>query len=204
MIIHECKQNTDEWYKLRLGKLTASSAKTIATNGKGLETLCFNCASEILTQKHSEKPTTQAMENGHILEDRARFVFEAETGLSVFQVGFIEINEFVGFSPDGLILEENSLVEYKCPQDNTFTKYLYDLEIKDEYVWQMQMQMLLKKATKNYYAVFNPNFRKLIQIQEVFPDQSMQEQISVGLDSGIKKIKEILEIVNERMNICLN
>ena len=140
MQIHNFEQHSDEWYNIRLGKFTASKAATIATAGTGLETLCFDLAAEILTKKKKDTYSNAAMEQGNELEATARTLFELQTGKKVEQVGFVEIDEFSGCSPDGLT--DDAGVEIKCPQDSTYAKYLYDEKIKPEYYAQMQMQML--------------------------------------------------------------
>lgn len=195
MQVHNFEQHTEEWYNIRLGKLTASHASTIATAGKGLETLCFDLAAEILTKKKKDTYSNAAMEHGNELENQARTLFELQTGYDVEQVGFVEEDEFCGCSPDGFILDRTSGIEIKCPQDNTFAKYLFDGEIKPEYYAQMQMQMMLTGATYWYYVVFNPNFDEQIIIKKVDADADFQTKLRLGIDKGKARIKEILETI---------
>lgn len=197
MQVHNFEQRSDEWYNIRLGKLTASHAATIATAGKGLETLCFDLAAEILTKHKKEGFTNAAIEQGIELEEQARTLFELETGYNVEQVGFVEEDELCGCSPDGLILDRTSGVEIKCPQDNTYAKYLYDGEIKPEYYAQMQMQMMLTGAKYWYYVVFNPHFDEQIVIRKVDADAEFQEKLRAGIEKGKQFIKQILSTVAE-------
>lgn len=197
MIIHSFAQHSDEWYNIRLGKFTASHAATIATAGKGLETLCFDLVAEILTKQRKVAFQSPAMEQGNLLEEQARTLFELETGLTVEQVGFVEIDEFSGCSPDGLILNRTSGVEIKCPQDNTYAKYMYDGLIKPEYYAQMQMQMLMLNANVWQYAVFNPHFDKQLIIQEVKKDTGFQNKITAGLIKGKEMVNNILAQINK-------
>lgn len=191
-IYSEIQQQTIEWENVKLGKFTASHAATIATAGAGLETLCFDLVAEILTKKRKDSFQSPAMQRGNELENTARTLFELETGYNVEQVGFVEIDEFVGCSPDGLILDRTSGVEIKCPQDNTYAKYLFDAKIKPEYYAQMQMQMLLLDAKKWYYMVYNENFEKSFVIQEVAAEPNFQNKLVAGLDKGRARVKEIL------------
>lgn len=190
MQIHNFEQHSDEWYNIRLGKFTASKAATIATAGTGLETLCFDLVAEILTKKKKETFSNAAMEQGNELEATARTLFELQTGKKVEQVGFVEIDEFSGCSPDGLT--EDAGVEIKCPQDSTYAKYLYDEKIKPEYYAQMQMQMLFCGREKWFYVVYNPNFEQEIVIKEVAADKDFQKKILDGLEKGKTRLKEIL------------
>ena len=131
MKVYNCEQGSEEWLKCRLGKLTGSVAHTIATSGKGLETLCLEKATEILTGIISDGYKNDAMQHGNDYEAEARSIYELETGNTVIQVGFCEDNEFVGVSPDGLI-GDDGLIEIKCPTDKTYTQYLIDGVIKPE------------------------------------------------------------------------
>lgn len=197
MQVYNFEQHSDEWYKIRLGKLTASHASTIATAGKGLETLCFDLAAEILTKRKKDTFQTPAMEQGNALEDQARTLFEMQTGYDVEQVGFVEEDEYCGCSPDGFILKRTSGIEIKCPQDNTYARYLYDGKIKPEYYAQMQMQMMLTGCDYWYYVVFNPNFNTSIVIRKVEADADFQAKLRTGIDKDKQLIKEIVAQIDK-------
>ena len=200
MKVYNCEQGSEEWLKCRLGKLTGSVAHTIATSGKGLETLCLEKATEILTGIISDGYKNDAMQHGNDYEAEARSIYELETGNTVIQVGFCEVNEFVGVSPDGLI-GDDGLIEIKCPTDKTYTQYLIDGVIKPEYYSQMQMQMLITNRNWCDYVVYNPNFKKTIIIKRVKADKEHMEKIGAGLGYGMRKIKEIVEKANKNMEI---
>lgn len=196
MLIHNCTQGTEEWLACRLGKLTASVAKTISTAGKGLETLCLEKATEILTGKPNESYKNEAMENGNLLESEARAIYELETGANVAQVGFVEESEFIGVSPDGLV-GDDGLIEIKCPTNKTYTQYLLDGKIKPEYYSQMQMQLFITERLWCDYVVYNPNFKKSITIQRVYPDKEEIKRIADGLAKGTEIIKSIIRKIED-------
>lgn len=198
MQVHNFAQHSDEWYNIRLGKLTASHAATIATASKGLETLCFDLVAEILTKQRKDTFQSAAMEQGNLLEDQARTLFELETGFTVEQVGFVEKDAYCGCSPDGFILNRTSGIEIKSPQDNTYAKYLYDGIIKPEYYAQMQMQMLITGCSYWYYVVFNPHFEKAIIITKVDADADFQAKLTAGINQGEKRIQEILQQIKTK------
>lgn len=195
MQIHNFPQHSEEWFAIRTGKFTSSIANTIKTASQGLETLCFDIVAEILTGKKKYTTPTPAMEQGNELEDTARTLFEMKTGFTVKEVGFVEIDEFEGSSPDGIIELANEItgVEFKCPQDNTFAKLLYDKKIKPEYYAQMQHQMMCLDAKRWFYAVFNPNFDEQMVIIEVERDEDFQAKLREGLEKGKARVKEILK-----------
>lgn len=194
MIIHNLKQGTDEWLKIRLGKLTASDAQAIATNGAGLETLVFEKVAEILTGKAKLAFTNDDIERGHELEMMARNSYELETTNLVKEVGFIEVDEFTGCSPDGFI-GEDGLFETKCKNDANFCRFLFDQKIDPAHNWQMQMQMFLSERQWCDYVVFNPNFPKTTIIVKVQRNEVEIAKLKAGLAVGITKIKNVLEKV---------
>lgn len=200
MKIYNCEQGTEDWLECRLGKLTGSVAHTIATKGKGLDTLCLEKATELLTGIVPDGYKNDAMQHGNDYESEARSIYELETGNEVVQIGFYEDNEYVGVSPDGLI-GDDGLIEIKCPIDKTYTQYLIDMKIKPEYYAQMQMQMLITKRCWCDYVVYNSHFEKPITIQRVFADKEYMEKLAEGLGYGIRRIQEIVKQVQTNMRL---
>lgn len=203
MQIHNFEQHSEEWYAIRCGRFTASKADTIAVAGTGLETLCFNIVAEKLTVRKEETFKSAAMEQGNELEAVARTLFEMKTGYNVEEVGFVEIDDLEGSSPDGLIHigDELTGVEFKCPQDNTYAKLLFDRKIKPEYYAQMQMQMRHVGARRWFYCVYNPHFAEEMVIIEVAIDPAFQEKLDKGLTKGKSRVREILKTIESNANV---
>ena len=203
MQIHNFEQHSEEWYAIRCGRFTASKADTIAVAGTGLETLCFNIVAEKLTGRKEETFKSAAMEQGNELEAVARTLFEMKTGYTVEEVGFIEVDDLEGSSPDGLIHigDELTGVEFKCPQDNTYAKLLFDRKIKPEYYAQMQMQMRHVGARRWFYCVYNPHFAEEMVIIEVAKDEAYQEKLGKGLTKGKARVREIYNTIKGNTNV---
>lgn len=191
MKIITCVQGSEEWLKVRLGKFGGTDAQAVATAGKGLETLCFEKVGEIITGRLKDTYKNADMERGNELEAQARFAYEMKTGQTVTQVGYIELNEFVGVSPDGLVGEEG-LCEIKAPTDANFIKFLYERKPDTKYIWQMQHQMYVTDRKWCDFVIFNDNLNK-VEITRVNRDEAKIEKIRIGLEQGIAKVKEILE-----------
>ena len=195
MIIHKkMEQGTPEWFDIRAGKLTASKAAAIATNGKGLETLVFEKVAELLTGKMVMIEQNEAMKHGIEMESEARNSYEVETGSSVEEIGFVDAGDGSGCSPDGFV-GKDGLVEFKCPTNKVFVKYLYTEKIDSGYMWQMQMQMLVTGRKWCDYVVYNPKFPKPLIIQRVDFDEKKIEKLTIGIKSGADQIREILKKV---------
>jgi hypothetical protein len=195
MILHtDIIQRSEEWFKIKLGKFSATDFQTVA-NGKKptIENLIYKKAAEIITGHYQENDfTNRHIERGVELEEEARVAFEMETGLSVLEVGFIELNEFVGVSPDGII-GDNAGLELKCKDDHTHLKCL--LNGDNSYKWQIQGSLYVSGRESWFFASYNQFFpsNKRIYIKEHKPDKECFDKLESGLDFCITRLKETLK-----------
>ena len=200
MKIHTMEQLTPEWFAVRIGKLTATKFPTMA-NGKPetIETLCLKLAAERITgQSCGDDYTNDAMTNGTDVEPLAREAYETTRFVHVNQVGFLELDEFVGVSPDGLIDEEGG-VEIKCPMAHTHLKYLTaGGEAWTAYRWQVQGALWVSGRTWWDFVSFNPAFPpdKQLLIERVLPDEGALAKLTAGADKCRKRIAEIVKAFN--------
>lgn len=193
-IINNITQGTPEWFEIRKGKMSASHAQAIGNIGKGLETYIYELMAESYSSAEKEQFSNEHIERGNELEATARGIYELENGIEVEQVGFVEYDEFVGCSPDGLV-GEDGLIEIKCPNDTEYLKYLLfgKEQIDTKYVWQCQMQMLITERKWNDLIIYNPNFQKSMLVFRIEPDKEKFEALLKGFEIGKAKIKEIKE-----------
>ena len=163
-LYYDVIQGTDEWNALRLGKFTASCfsdlfAKdtTIAYQG-----LINKVVYERLTGEIPESYSNDYMARGSELEAQARQAYELETFNKIKEVGFIEISEWVGCSPDGLI-GKDGLVEIKCPKWSTLIDYHLSGKIPSNYMYQMQGQLYVSERQWCDFYVWHPKFKPLLR-----------------------------------------
>lgn len=194
MQIHNIEQGSPEWIEVRKGKMTASHAQAIGNVGKGLDTYIIELMAEFYSSGEKEKFTNGHIERGNELEPIAREVYELETGDKVQKVGFIEYNEYVGCSPDGLI-GDNGGIEIKCIDDVKYFKHLIngESEIDSSHLWQIQMNLLITGRDYWKLLIYNPNFKKSMCIYEIRPDKEKHEALLEGFRVGTEKIKSIIE-----------
>lgn len=199
MIIHECKQLSDEWFVLHDSRMTASHATAIGNSGKGLETYCKELVRKSISTKQ-ENWSNKDTERGTELEPIARMIYEMKSGNKVEEVGFIEYDEFVGCSPDGLIGEDGGL-EIKSPDDKEYFEYLLDGReaISSDYIWQVQMNLLISGRKWWDFVAYNPNFQDSIKIYRIEPDQVKFEALLKGFEIGKAKILEIKNKINGKI-----
>lgn len=187
------KQGSKEWFDLRLGRFGSTDAQAISANGKGLETVVFKKVAERMSGIFEDHYINSDMERGNEQEDIVRSSYEMETGNKVKQVGYIEFNEYVGGSPDGLV-GDDGLFEAKCPRASVYVKLLYTKKIDTGYVWQMQHLLNITGRKWVDHVAFHEDFKDLIIIR-VERDEKAIEKLNKGLISGIKQIKTILKEV---------
>lgn len=194
-IYKDVEQRSDEWRKLRAGRMTASNAATIATNGKGLESYAYEILAEKYSNNSEESFTSFDMKRGIELEEQARMTYELEHE-EVQQVGFVELDEFTGCSPDGLVGEDGG-IEIKCPNDVNFFRLMVngESEIDKKYLWQVQMSLLITGRKWWDLVFYNINFEKSLLVFRIYPETIAQSK----LESGILVLKELLRKIEAQL-----
>lgn len=161
-------QNSEEWFKCRIGIPTSSCfSKIITPLGKISEAKGGGCyegteikkfsktaesyshlllAEQITGESLNTFPPTYWMERGSLLEDDAAKLYQFETGFKLSPGGFVAEDKLRwGASPDRLILNENEdtigSIEIKCPAPWNHVENLLKKEIDKEYIPQVQGQM---------------------------------------------------------------
>lgn len=208
MKIYTMQQRSDEWYEVRKGKFTASDFDTLMPSSRQGENDFNQTQMKIIYRVASERITGEIIQNGFISkamqdgidrEDEARIAYELTTGESVDQVGFIEFDEWIGCSPDGIIGESKGL-EIKCPQADTFLSYLQNPQLLiDEYFWQVQGGLLCSCRGTWYIMAYHPKYpiNKQLIICSVTRDEESIEKLRRRLSTAIEKVKLIIDEVME-------
>lgn len=154
----DIEQGTEQWHHLRKGKITGTTLKAIMGTPKAKQDALYEIIAERLTvgvDTDYENP----MDRGIRLEPDAISLFEFETGKTVERVGFCEDdqNALIGYSPDGLIGEEED-VEVKCMGGKNHVKMWLTNEIPDDYYWQVVQAFVVNpKLQKRYFVGYNPD-----------------------------------------------
>lgn len=113
--IIDCEQNSEEWYRARMGIPTASEFATVMArtpggraDGKTRQIYMRKLAGEIITGEPMDKYTNHNFDRGHALEDEARDLYCFAHDVEPVRVGFIRDGD-KGCSPDALIGEDGGL-----------------------------------------------------------------------------------------------
>lgn len=197
-IIKGIDQGSEEWLKLRLGVATASNFDKIITPTGKESTQFEKYALELATQALVSEPDStfknEAMQRGNALEPFARQFYQETTLNFVDEITMFksDCGNF-GYSPDGLI-DEDGLLEIKCPLATTHLKYLIDNKLPSEYVPQVQGGLLVSGRKWCDFVSYHPNFKeKNMLIIRVERDEEFIAKLKEGIEKTIKMRDEILK-----------
>jgi hypothetical protein len=217
-------QRSPEWYKLRLGRPTASRLDdwTAVSVAKGKEGTPLKSRTdyerELMFEKKFgvafERYVNSAMEDGVNYEAFALKQYQAVTGNIVNEVG-AWFNEWFLASPDGGVGDEG-VVEAKVLKDNKFSEVLYD-GVPTEHWKQIQGQLFASKRKWGDYVAINFTTKK-IKIIRVLPDKEFFKELETRLkeplsvedftDEGVYDFRELPfegpTMVQQEANINLN
>ncbi len=206
MIIHRCEQRSDEWFELRRGKITGTGFQMVQAKGRGggpsktrkdyMEKLCIEKVCNI-TIKNKFK-TTGPMQDGTEREDESISVYEDDQLIIVGRVGFVEIDEWMGISPDGLIGDDGGL-EIKNPLITTHFKYLKNKqELLNDYKWQVNGSLMATGRKWWDLVSYHPDAfpdgkdRRLC-ILRVKRDEKICDDLRYECDKFIEELKKEIE-----------
>ena len=200
----ELIQGSPEWFAGRLGKITASRLSDIMKVTKYGESTYkkrarMELAIERLTGKQASiTPMNQFMRDGVEREPDARKLFEAETGIDVSEVGSFTHPDIPmsSASPDGLILDENAVLEIKCPTAVTHAYNLLSKKMDTRYIYQIQWQMACCEADYGYFASYHPDYPKEQRLRWLKVERD--EALISKLEMAVKDFDvEIDNLVND-------
>jgi len=199
-IIRDVPQGSDEWLQLRLGIPTASDfSKIVTSKGERSKTLteyAFKLAADTLLTEQEDSYSNKDMQRGNELEPEAREMYQEYTFNNVEEVTFIHCGKF-GYSPDGLI-EDKGLLEIKCPNATTHTKYLYEDRLPTKYKAQCQGGLFCSNRDYIDFVSYHPNFKEdqKLFIKRVYRDEEFIKALGKGLMEVIElKEKYLKKIV---------
>ncbi len=191
MIIHNCEQYSPEWWAVRRGIPTASSADKIVTPKGAFSTqsrgLMHALMADAIGLGDPPFEPTEWMLRGKELEPEARAAFTFMTDLPTLPVGFVT-NETAtaGCSPDSMIPARDATLfddmtadvwqvpsnllraglELKCPKPSTHIGYLLADEVPSKYIPQCHWSMATSNVKQWYFMSYHPDMDPLIKVVE--------------------------------------
>ena len=161
---HNMPQRTDEWFEIKLGKIGGSefSKLFMKPTTQGYKDLVLSKAIEIVTGVAVDDGFAGSYwtRRGTDLEPPAVKEYEKRTFNKVHAVGFVEMNEFVGCSPDGLI-GENGGFEGKCLKYSNHVEMIKNPHIPKDYLWQCIGFLFVTKRAWIDFNCFHPGLKSV-------------------------------------------
>lgn len=195
------EQGTEEWLNIRKMIPTASMFKAVMSKGRGKaasltrQTYMYKLAGEAITGELSETPQTAAMKRGHVMEVKARFLYELRTGNTVVQSGFYRDGR-MGCSLDGAI-DEDGAIEIKSVAPHLLIDVLLTGQIPEEHIPQVQGQLLITGRKWCDFVAYYTGMPMMIVRVHKDPEYCRElyteiTKFNVELDQIVKKIEVML------------
>lgn len=214
-----------EWEMDRCGKFTASEIHKLLVKGKkgdyfgvGANSYIRLKAAEILTMtpNNGGRVNISAMEWGNAHEYEAMQRFEKETGLKVTYYGggnpkFFEYTPFSGGSPDGLVPDDEAILEIKCPFNSGehIEHHLINNaeELKNYYpecYWQMTFNMICTNMGAGYFVSYDNRYlddKLQVKIVRFELNKEDAELLKETIAEAEKQLSVLIELVRETIAV---
>ena len=197
------EQGTDEWFEVRQGVVTGSRCSPVfSSSEKGLDTLSTKLVSEIICDKPNfEGYMSKEMEWGKLNEEAALSAYSLQhlkSGKEITKRGFIFRDERLreGCSPDGIIVEDRTVLEVKCPSSKVFTEILLYNRLPPSWEKQAMFNIWVMDYLTAYVIVYDP--RVLLKKMVVFAFYRDLNQFAV-IESNLEKIHALVDEKLERL-----
>lgn len=198
MPVHKMEQRSEEWFAIKLGKISASqikdlmAAKTTAAHNNYIADL----VSEIMTGKREENGyVSKDMEIGQERESQAIGTYEVRANVLVERVGFIthETLPRTGASTDGLV-GTDGMVEVKCPKKATHIQTVLSGKVPTKYLPQMQWGMACADRKWCDFISYNPDFPENCRlfVSRVVRDQVHIDKLTAAVIAGTAEVEAIV------------
>ncbi len=192
-IIHTMEQGSDEWHRIKLGKVSASVFSNAMAGGQGKTrtTLMRKLIAERMTDEPQDTFSNGVMDRGIEAEPLAREYYATLNDCIVKQVGFIELSEDIGCSPDGLI-GEDGMLEIKCPNSATHIGYILDDRLPPTYKAQVQGQLWVADRKWCDFVSYDPRVSKHpYWCIRVHRDEEVIVELEVKINVFVADLKKV-------------
>ena len=193
------EQGSEDWFKARLGLLTASNASKILTAGgkpsASIKPLINRAVAELLTGKKEDTFKSDAMQRGNDLESSALDFINFSMGYDFKEVGFMDSGLGYGASPDALDQSKRVGLELKCPLASTQVEYLITKKIPNNYMMQIQMSLLVSNYEKWIFCSYHPDLNPFIV--EVERDEVLIGLLRCEIERSCQEIKKKYDLLKE-------
>lgn len=203
IIIDSCEQGSPKWDQLRIGNPGASSFKKIVTTkgfpSKSRQEYLYELAGEVITGKKTNGYSNAHMEEGMVMEQDSRSMYEFLNDVDITQVALCYKDELKKYhcSPDGLIIPKKKGFETKNALPKIQVARLLKGTLPTEHFTQVQGSMLVTGYDTWVFQSYCEGLPPLTI--EVERDEGFINELEAELDSfcydlaiTVKKLKEMV------------
>jgi hypothetical protein len=160
MIEVDVKQGSEQWLKMRLGKITGTKLKEVFKSDN--LPLIYKLIAEIDSEEIEETFTTKQMQRGKDLEPIAREIYQQVKEIEIEDIGFClsDSNDYLAYSTDGFTKCRTGGIEIKCPNTETHVKYISQNQLPNDYKYQVYTSFLVNSKLQWLdFISFDPRFK---------------------------------------------
>jgi hypothetical protein len=194
-------QGSEQWRQARVGVLTASCFDKVIQPkklepSKSAGPLLDRILAEISLGHPIDDGSSKFMERGTKMEKEGAAWYAFDRGVKLHTVGFVLRDDGrVGCSPDRLV-EDDGLLEIKCPAAHTHMGYLRDpASLEAAYRCQVQGQLWVCVRDWSEVLSYNPAFEQVVVHVE------RDEAFIAALDSAVTKFLADMDAAIERLGV---
>ena len=210
-IIHDCEQGSLIWFAAKLGLASASNFGKIVTinkagtglnQAKGYHLYKYRLLGERGSGETCDTVSSEYMKGGIETEPQARAYYEKLYG-KVEQVGFIQVSDDLGFSPDGLVGVPGGL-EIKVVKPSTQMKTIDKGIFPSEHKPQVQGSIWLSGRAWWDFVSFCPSMEsarlKFWRVRVYRDNDYIENQLAPAVNKFIDELKSIEAKLNKKPN----
>lgn len=195
-------QHSDEWFRERLGRVTASEMDALisptwkAKESAGVETYLYKkLAEKSLGFSMAMGGAGFAAEQGTILESEAVPFYEMKYDIDVQRVGMVLADdERVSCSPDGIVGKDGGL-EIKCALPETHLRYLIEGVLPKEYAAQVHGSLWVTGRAWWDFLSYSRQFPPFII--RVNRDEKIQQAITAAINPFLERFEQGMAVIKK-------
>lgn len=196
MKVYDVEQRTEEWHRLRYGKIGGTGSKSLHVKGKTQLYELVACRMEEFALE--ESGTGKAAQDGIDKEPEAFAAAIRYTKLKFKEYGWLESEEIplLGYSPDGLTKNYKDGLEIKSPTAKVHIKYLDLDQIPPEYTDQIAHAFTVNnKLERMHFMSFRPECLVPLFVKTV----TRKDELNFGTEARPKNqtISEMVTLKKE-------
>jgi len=199
-------QGTPEWDDIRCGKITGSKMNTLMQKGgvgddwgAGAVTYAYELAAERMLLRNEEpKFNLPQFQRGHEEEVLVKKKLLEEYWEPIQEVGFIQLNDYFGVSPDGIVGGEILLECKSIESPSKFLRFVDEEKIPNDHYAQMQAGMYAGNFQSAWYVQYNGAMRSFHRVI-VARDETFVQDMAVRIANFNQYVDKLKMELHEKV-----